>query len=296
MKRKQFILATLVAATGLVLTACGKKDGAGGSKGTTIKNVGSDTMLQLGMAWSEAYSKIETSVSVEVNGGGSGVGIAGLIDGSVELANSSRAFEEKEVADLKAKKSVEPKEFMVGYDALSIFVHKDNPLNEISMEQLAEIYKDGGKIRKWSDLGVTVPGGKDEIVVLSRQNTSGTQHYFKESVIGKKNSQRADVLSQSGSSEVVQVITATQGAVGYSGMAYATPGVKTLKVSKKAGEPGVAPSIASTLDKTYPISRPMFLYTAGEPSAHIKKYLDYILGDAGQQILKDNGYVPLPKK
>ena len=291
MKRKQFILATLVAATSLVLTGCGKKD-----SGPKIKNIGSDTMLQIGLSWSEAYAKVEPSVSVEVNGGGSGVGIAGLIDGTADIANSSRAFEEKEIADLKAKKNVDPKDFMVGYDALCIFVHKDNPINEISIEQLAEIYKDGGKFRKWSDLGVTVPSGKDEIIVLSRQNTSGTQHYFKEAVVGKKSTQRPDVLSQSGSSEVVQVITKTPGAIGYSGMGFITPEVKVVKVSKKTGEPGITPSIATTLDKTYPISRPMFVYTAGEPTAHVKKYIDWMLSDAGQEILKANHYVPLPKK
>jgi phosphate transport system substrate-binding protein len=291
MKRITQISFAAIAAAGLLLAGCNKK-----ASGPKIKNIGSDTMLQIGMAWSEAYAKVEPSVSVEVNGGGSGVGIAGLIDGSVDLANSSRAFEEKEIADLKAKKNVEPKEYMVGYDALCIFVHKDNPLNEISIEQLAEIYKDGGKYRKWSDLGVTLPGGKDEIVVLSRQNTSGTQHYFKEAVIGKNGSQRSDVLQQSGSSEVVQVITKTPGAIGYSGMGYITPAVKVVKVSKKTGEPGIVPSIETTLDKTYPISRPMFIYTAGEPPEHTKKYIDWILGDGGQAILKEQHYVPLPKK
>ena len=292
MKRIINLSLAALAASSLILAGCGKKADAG----TKIKNIGSDTMLQIGLSWSEAYAKVEPAVSVEVNGGGSGVGIAGLIDGTADIANSSRAFEEKEIADLKAKKNVEPKEFMVGYDALCIFVHKDNPLNEISIEQLAEIYKDGGKFRKWSDLGITVPSGKDEIVVLSRQNTSGTQHYFKEAVVGKKATQRPDVLQQSGSSEVVQVITKTPGAVGYSGMGFITPDVKVVKVSKKTGEPGIMPSIATTLDKTYPISRPMFVYTAGEPAPHVKKYIDWMLGDAGQAILKDNHYVPLPKK
>ncbi|HEY0550635.1 MAG TPA: substrate-binding domain-containing protein, partial [Verrucomicrobiae bacterium] len=179
MKKQLTLLGAVATAATLVFTGCGKSgDGSsssgGGSTGAakkTIANVGSDTMLQLGMAWSEAYKKVEPSVNVEVNGGGSGVGIAGLINGSVDLANSSRAFEEKEATDLKSKMSKEPKESMVGYDALSVYVHKDNPLNEISMEQLAEIYKADGKIHKWSDLKITnIPGAKgDEIVVVSRQ-------------------------------------------------------------------------------------------------------------------------------
>jgi phosphate transport system substrate-binding protein len=304
MKTKLTLITTVAAAAALVLSGCGKGDSSGsggsskGGSSKTIANVGSDTMLQLGMAWSEAYKKAEPGVNVEVNGGGSGVGIAGLINGSVELANSSRAFEEKEVADLKAKQNKEPKEFMVGYDALSIFVHKDNPLNEISVEQLAEIYKADGKIRKWSDLkGGPIPGSKgDEIVVVSRQNNSGTHHYFKEAVVGKKAEQRPDTVNQNGSADVVNLVGTTPNSIGYSGMGYKTPAVKVLKVSKKTGEPGVAPSIESTLDKTYPISRPMFMYTAGEPAEHTKKYINWVLSDAGQNILKENGYVPLPKK
>lgn len=284
-----------LAATSLMLTGCGKKSDGGSS--TKIANVGSDTMLQLGMAWSEAYKAKVPGVNVEVNGGGSGVGIAGLINGSVDLANSSKAIEDKEKEDLKAKQGKEAKEFMVGYDALSIYVHKDNPLNEISIEELAEIYKEGGKIRKWSDLGVSaIPGAKgDEIVVVSRQSNSGTHHYFKEAIVGKKTEERADKVNQNGSADVVNLIGTTPNSIGYSGMGYHTDKVKTIKVSKKKGEPTVLPSIETTLNKTYPIARPMFLYTAGEPAAHVKSYIDYILSDEGQKILKEQGYVPLPK-
>jgi len=283
----------------LFAPGCGQSGGASGAgERQTIANVGSDTMLQLAMAWSETYKKTEPSVNVEVNGGGSGVGIAGLINGSVDLANSSRALEEKEVADLRAKQNKEPKEFMVGYDALSVYVHKDNPLDEISMEQLAEIYKKDGKIRDWSDMGVSgIPGAKgDEIVVISRQNNSGTHHYFKEAVIGKKNEQRPDCVNQNGSADVVNLVGTTPNSIGYSGMGYKTAAVKVLKVSKQAGALAVAPAIASTLDKTYPISRPMFVYTAGDPPPHVRKYIDWLLSDAGQGLLKDNGYVPLPKQ
>ena len=291
MKRKQFILTALIAATSLGITGCGNKGGDSKKAGTTIANVGSDTMLQLGMAWSEAYKKKVPDVNVEVNGGGSGVGIAGLINGSVDLANSSKAIEDKEKEDLKTKKSKDAKEFMVGYDALSIYVHKDNPLNEISIEELAEIYKEGGKIRKWSDLGVTaIPGAKgDDIVVISRQNNSGTHHYFKEAIVGKKTEERADKINQNGSADVVNIIGTTPNSIGYSGMGYHTD------KSKKKGEPTVLPSIETTLDKTYPIARPMFVYTAGEPAPHIKAYIDWILGPEGQAILKEQGYVPAPK-
>lgn len=299
-KSPKVLVAILVAGIlgmALSIVCCGDSDGGGGGDGDskTIANVGSDTMLQLAMAWSETYSKAEPGVNVEVNGGGSGVGIAGLINGSVELANSSRAFEEKEVADLKSRQGKDAKEFMVGYDALSIFIHKDNPLNEISMDQIAEIYKRDGAIKNWSDLGVTnIPGAKgDEIIVISRQNNSGTHHYFKESVLGKKNEMRADTVNQNGSADVVNLVGTTPNSIGYSGMGYRTDAVKVLKVSKKAESPAIAPSIESTLDKSYPISRPMFMYTAGEPELHVRKYIDWVLSAAGQTILKDNGYVPL---
>ncbi len=296
MKNRTLISAVSSIGTALFVAGCGNSGSDGDSR--TIANVGSDTMLQLAMAWSEAYRKAEPGVNVEVNGGGSGVGIAGLINGSVELANSSRALEEKEVADLKARQNQDSKEFMVGYDALSIYVHKDNPLDEISMEQIAEIYKRDGTIKNWSDLGVTnIPGAKgDEIIVISRQNNSGTHHYFKEAVLGKKIELRPDTVNQNGSADVVNLVGTTPNSIGYSGMGYKTDAVKVLKVSKKAGEPGVAPSIASTLDNTYPISRPMFMYTAGEPAPHIRKYIDWVLSEAGQNILRDNGYVPLVRR
>jgi len=284
----------------LLAPGCGGSGGTStdGRAETTIANVGSDTMLQLAMAWSEAYKVIEPVVRVEVNGGGSGVGIAGLINGSVDLANSSRSFEAKEIEDMKAKQGKEPVEVKVGYDALSIYVHKDNPLEEITMEQLAQIYSKDGKIRNWSDLGVRdIPGAKgDEIIVISRQNNSGTHHYFKEAVIGKKNLQRPDTINQNGSADVVNLVSTTPNAIGYSGMGYRTAAVKVLRVAKEAGGQAVSPSIESTLDKTYPIARPMFVYTAGEPPAHIKKYVDWILSDSGQHILKENGYVPLPRQ
>jgi len=295
---KRIFTFALAAATalGFGLTAC--KPSGKNANSKTIANVGSDTMLQLGMAWSEAYKKVAPDINVEVNGGGSGQGIAGLINGSVDLANSSKTIEDKEKADLKAKQGKDAVEVMVGYDALSIYVHKDNPMNEISLEQLAEIYKDGGSVRNWADLGVSgIPGAKgDAIVVVSRQNNSGTHHYFKEAIVGKKVEERPDRTQLNGSADVVNLIGTTPNAIGYSGMGYHNDKVKTLKVSKKKGETSVLPSVESTLDKTYPIARPMFVYTAGEPTATVKAYIDFILGEAGQKILKEQGYVPLPKK
>jgi phosphate transport system substrate-binding protein len=294
---------TLLLALGLALGGCKKNEQAAApgapapAKKVAIQNIGSDTMVNLAQAWAEEYAKVDPAVSVEVSGGGSGIGIAALINGTADLANSSRKLEDKELADAKAK-GEQPKEFMVGYDGLAIFVHKNNPLEEISMEDLGEIYREGGKIDKWSQLGVkSIPGGKgDAIVRVSRQNNSGTYHYFREVVVGKKADYKAGSMDMNGSKDVVELISKTPNAIGYSGLGYATPEVKIVKVAKKKGEPAVKPSIATVLDKSYPISRPLFMYTPNEPSPQVKKYLDWILSDAGQKIVETSGYVPLPKK
>jgi len=286
---------------------CGKKKTEGekaatgeasDSKKQSIQNIGSDTMVNLAQAWAEEYSHVVPNVSVEVSGGGSGVGIAALINGTADIANSSRHLEPEEAEKAKKHNDKEPTQFTVGYDGLAIFVHKSNPLTEISMEELAEIYKEGGKLDKWSAIGVKeIPGSKsDEIIRVSRQNNSGTYHYFRETVVGKKNDFKQGSLDMNGSKEVVEQVGKTPGAIGYSGVGYATPAVKILKVSAKKGEPAVAPGIATVLDKTYPISRPMFMYTPGEPAVHVKKYIDWILSEAGQKIVEKTGYVPLQKK
>ena len=297
-------VATLAAS--LFVSGCGNSDsgssgagGAGGGKKTPIANIGSDTMVNLAIAWADAYTKVDPTVSVEVNCGGSGQGVAALINGSCDIANCSRAFEEKEIADFKTKHpGKEPKEFMVGYDALSVFVHKDNPMTEISIEQLQQLYMKDGKLSKWSELGVSnIPGAKgDEVILVSRQNNSGTYHYFREAIVGKKNEMRNGTVDMNGSKDVVDLISKTPNAIGYSGMGYATPAVKHLKVSKKKGEKAVEPTIATTLDKSYPIARPMFMYTSGDPAPHVKKYLDWIMAEPGQKIVAETGYVPLQKR
>jgi phosphate transport system substrate-binding protein len=283
-----------IALTAAGAVACKKKQGATTS---AIQNIGSDTMVNLAQAWAEEYAKMAPEVSVEVSGGGSGVGVAALINGTAEIANSSRQLEPKEIEDAR-KNGKDPREFLVGYDGLAIYVHNDNPMDIISMEELAEIYKEGGKINKWSELGVSnLPGAKsDDIIRVSRQNNSGTYAYFRETVVGKKNDFKPGSMDMNGSKDVVELVGKTAGAIGYSGLGYATSAVKILKVSPKKGEPGITPSIATVLDKSYPISRPMFMYTPGEPSAEARKYLDWILSEPGQKIVEQTGYVPLPKK
>jgi phosphate transport system substrate-binding protein len=294
-------LAILAGLSGSLVGGCGESDNGTASSGPKkpIANIGSDTMVNLAIAWADAYTTVDPTVSVEVNGGGSGQGVAALINGSCDIANCSRAFEEKEIADFKSKHpGKDPKEYMVGYDALSVFVHKDNPMTEISIDELQQLYMKDGKLGKWSQLGIgNIPGAKgDEVILVSRQNNSGTYHYFREAIVGKKNEMRNGTVDMNGSKDVVDLISKTPNAIGYSGMGYATPAVKHLKVSKKKGDPAVEPTIATTLDKSYPIARPMYMYTSGAPAPHVQKFLDWVLSEAGQKIVADTGYVPVQKK
>jgi phosphate transport system substrate-binding protein len=262
----------------------------------TIQNIGSDTMVNVAQAWAEEYSKAEKDVSVEVSGGGSGVGVAALINGTAQIANCSRKMEPEEIEKAKKATGKDPKEFVVGFDGLAVYVHKDNPLEHLSLEELAEIYREGGATNKWSQLGVKIPGAdKDEIVRVSRQNNSGTYQYFRETVVGKKKDFKAGSLDMNGSKEVVELVGKTLGAIGYSGLGYATPAVKILKISKAKGDPAIAPSIATVHDKTYPLSRPLFMYTPGEPTPAAGKYMAWVMSPTGQGILEKSGYVPLPR-
>jgi phosphate transport system substrate-binding protein len=190
----------------------------------------------------------------------------------------------------------EPKDFIVGYDGLAVFVHKDNPLTEISIEDLAKIYAESGTVTKWSEIGVTIPGVTDDTIVrVSRQSSSGTYEFFREHVLDKHDFKLGS-RDMNGSKEVVELVGTTKTAIGYSGMGYATGEVKMLKIASKKGESAVEPTIANTLSKAYPLARSLHMYTLGEPEGAVKKYIDWILSDEGQKVLQDNGYVPVAKE
>jgi phosphate transport system substrate-binding protein len=261
----------------------------------SIKITGSDTMVNLAQAWQDRYKKVRPGVSVQVKGGGSGVGIAALCEGNVEIATSSRKIKKDEIELAKKNTGKEPKEFKVGDDALAIYVHPDNPSESITIAQLAAIYGEGGAAEKWSDLDVentSCPNG--QIIRVSRQNSSGTYLYFREAVLGENGNYKQGATSGSGSSDVIGLVSRTPCAIGYSGMGYRTDAVKMLKVAKDR-EPPVAPTIEAVLDRTYPISRPLFIYTLGEPEGHVQDLIDWILSDAGQKVVEESGYVPLSK-
>lgn len=281
----------------LAFLSCGKKEESHQSQtqAQIIQNAGSDTMVNAAQAWAEEYKNVAPDVSVEVSGGGSGTGIAALINGTVDVANCSREMHEDEIARAQQNTGKTPIEFLVGYDALAVYVHKDNPLTEISLQQLADIYGEGGTITKWSQLGVTMPSCEsDEIIRVSRQSNSGTYEYFREAILGKKRDFALGSRDMNGSKDVVDLVAHTPCAIGYSGLGYNTPEVKMLSISKSTGETAFPPSVATTLAKTYPIARPLFMYSLGEPTGAMQEYLNWIRSSAGQKVLADVGYVPLP--
>jgi phosphate transport system substrate-binding protein len=256
-----------------------------------IQNKGSDTLVNVAQAWAEEYQNVSTDVAIAVSGGGSGTGIAAMINGTVDIANASRKMKDKEIK-MAREHGHNPIEHVVGYDALAVYLHPDNPLEKLSLSQLGEIYGRKGKAKSWSDLGVTVPGCKNnEIVVVSRQNNSGTYAYFRKAVLGK-DKYRSGTLDMHGSKDVVDLVEKTPCAIGYSGLAYATDHVKLACISKN-GEACVNPSVATAVDRSYPIARPLFMYTNGEPEGEIKKYLDWVMSDAGQCIIRNKGYAPM---
>ena len=283
----------VVAAVALIQGGCGNP--SGDRTGLVyIENKGSDTMVNLAEAWAEGYKAVAPNVEIEVSGGGSGPGIAALIKGTIHIANATRQVKPEEIEGAKRNTGKEPREFVVGHDALAIYVHTDNPLNEISMEQLADIFGEGGRTTKWSDLGVTIRGGRDEIIRISRQSNSGTYEFFREHVLDKRDFKLGS-RDMNGSKDVIELVAVTPGAIGYSGMGYNQPGkVKMLKVAMKKGEPATEPSIGNVLNMRYPIARPLLLYTLGEPTGEVKAYINWIFSDAGQKVVEESGYVPVP--
>jgi phosphate transport system substrate-binding protein len=282
---KKVILGFLV----LALIACG---GSERVSRTLIQNKGSDTLVNVAQAWAEAYAQINPNVAVAVTGGGSGTGIAALIGGSVDIANSSRSMGEEEF-EMANGRGVVPNELIVGYDALAVYLHPNNPIDEFTLGQLAGIYGENGTTESWSQLGITVPGcSSDEIVRVSRQNSSGTYVYFQEAILGESDLKLGS-RDMAGSSEVVNLVEMTACAIGYSGLAYATEEVKVPCLMTEDGGNCIAPSTASAVDGTYPIARPLFMYTNGQPEGVTKDYIDWILSDEGQCIILNKGYAPV---
>jgi len=276
----------------IAITGCGSgKPGAGAETkgpGQTIENKGSDTLVNLALAWAEHYMQERPDVSISVTGGGSGTGIAAMINGTVAIANASREMKPEEIAAAKAN-GIDPVEFIVAHDAIAVVVNPSNPVQSLTLKQISDIYT--GEIKNWMEVG-----GEDRpIVLLSRESNSGTYVYFLENVIRMGDSKSKllfspDTLLLASSEGISSEIRQNPNVIGYDGLGYVTPDQKVIAISKNEKGPFVVPS-AETV-KYYPIARPLYMYTAGKPTGQIKDYIEWIL-NGGQTLVTKLGFVPL---
>ncbi len=278
----------------LTLTGCGPDSNsvtASDSQAQYIENKGSDTIVNLALAWAERYQSEHPDVRISVTGGGSGTGIAALINKTVDIANASRKIKQEELDEAVAN-GVNPVEHIIALDAIAVIVNRENPVSELTLQQIADIYS--GKISNWAEVG-----GEDRpIVRLSRETNSGTHVYFLETVLrlGSKEDKTLfsmDTLLLPSSEGIIAEVRQNPNAIGYDGLGYVPDDVKMIAIAKKDGDTYVLPSIASVKDKSYPIARDLFMYTNGEATGVLKEYLDWILSDEAQQIVAELGFVPV---
>jgi len=290
--RKLVTLYTLliVACAAMACAEPGSTTGADSGPLRAIENKGSDTLVNLALAWAEAYMNLHREISISVTGGGSGTGIAAMMNGTVDIANASREMKAEEVAAAEAN-GISPVEHIVARDAIAVVVNPSNPVDRLTLSQVSAIYS--GQLTNWSQLG-----GEDRpIVLLSRESNSGTYVYFLENVIrlGRSESQllfSPDTLLMPSSEGISVEVRQNPNAIGYDGLGYVTADQKVIALAVDAGMPYVLPSVATVNDGSYPVSRPLFMYTAGEPEGEIKEYLHWILTE-GQILTGELGFVPL---
>ena len=280
----------------LIITACGSKDESTQSESSTtntyIENKGSDTLVNLALAWAERYQEINPDIQISVTGGGSGTGFTALINGTIDLANASREIKDEEIQEAEAS-GFTPVEFTVASDAIAVIVHPDNPVSKLTLEQVSAIYK--GEITNWQEIG-----GEDRpIVLLSRETNSGTHVYFLETVIRLGSDEdtsifAAETLLLPSSEGIISEVSENPNAIGYDGLGYITEDVKKVALSAGGSEGDyILPSAGTVIDGTYPVSRFLYMYTRGEPEGTIKDYLDWIVSDEAQEIVTELGFVPI---
>ncbi len=248
-------------------------------------------MVNLALAWAEAYKIKYPGVSLSITGGGSGTGITSLINGTVDIANASRQIKEEEISQAQTK-GFDPVEFIVAKDAIAVIVNQHNPVKSLSLEQVSRIFK--GEYTNWKQVG-----GEDRpIVALSRESNSGTHVYFLETVIRMNNPDDPSIFAPTvlllpSSEGIITEVKDNPNAIGYDGLGYITSDVKVLGVAVNNSSLPVLPSVASVNNGTYPISRALYMYTRGEPAKEVRDYLDWIISEDGQSIVTDLGFVPV---
>ena len=286
-------LAGLLIALSLVIVSCaqsGSSQTNSQASANYIENKGSDTIVNLALAWAEKYQQEHPDVRISVTGGGSGTGIAALINGTVDIANASRQIKPEETAEAKSK-GVDPVEFVIARDAIAVIVNPENPVSQLTLQQISDIYS--GKIKNWSEVG----GDDRPIVRLSRETNSGTHVYFLETVLrlGQKDNKTLfsmDTLLLPSSEGIVYEVRQNPNAIGYDGLGYVPKDLKMIAIAKEAGGAYVIPSAETVNSGTYPIARDLYMYTNGQPTGIVKTYLDWIVSPEAQQIVTDLGFVP----
>ena len=294
-KRLFFCLVTVL----IFLTACGGSSGSSQNSSQSvsfayIQNKGSDTMVNLALAWAEEYQKEKPAVRVSVTGGGSGTGMSALANSTTDIANVSRKISKEELAEA-VKQSYTAVEYVVARDAIGVIVNPHNPVSQLTMEQISRIYK--GQINNWKEVG-----GEDRpIVRLSRETNSGTHVYFLGTVVRLNNAKDTSIFSSDtlllpSSEGIISEVSDNPNAIGYDGLGYLTSAVKILAVAQKLGKSYILPSIDTVNNNTYPISRDLYMYTRNQPTGEVKTYIDWIFSPAAQKIVSNLGFVPLKKK
>ena len=271
----------------LVISGCGQK-----SKILQIK--GSDTMVNMAQSMVEEFMRENPEASVAITGGGSGTGVAALISGTADIAQCSRDMTQHEI-DLAKKRNVFPYEIPVAIDGIAVVVSPKNPVSKLTIGQLSDIFS--GKVTNWKDLG----GPDRRIVALSRDRNSGTHIFFLEHVVKKGKKRSVDefaknVLMMPSTQAIVEEVSVNQEAIGYIGLGYVSSRTKLVAVAKDTGQPYIIPTIKTSASGLYPISRSLLFYTNGAPAGEVKNFIDFVLGEVGQKIVIDTGFVPLHKK
>lgn len=277
----------------LLLISCGSSSAntASDSPAQYIENKGSDTIVNLALAWAEKYQADNPEVRISVTGGGSGTGIAALINGTVDIANASRKIKDEEVAEAQSK-GITPVEHIIARDAIAVIVNPENPVRKLTLKQISDIYS--GAITNWAEVG-----GEDRpIVKLSRETNSGTHVYFLETVLrlGEKENKTlfsTDTLLLPSSEGIISEVRTNPNAIGYDGLGYVPDDLVMIAIAEEAGGAYVLPSIATVNDKSYPIARDLYMYTNGEATGILKEYLDWILNTEAQEIVAELGFVPV---
>ena len=288
---KRLITIFLVAA--FLLVSCGpdSSETASDSQAKYVENKGSDTIVNLALAWAERYQAEHPDVRISVTGGGSGTGIASLINKTVDIANASRKIKQEEIDEAQAN-GVNPFEYIIARDAIAVIVHPENPVSELTLQQISDIYS--GKINNWQEVG-----GEDRpIVRLSRETNSGTHVYFLETVLRLGNSENktffsTDTLLLPSSEGIIAEVRQNPNALGYDGLGYVPDDLKMIAIAEEDGGLYVLPSIPTVNDKSYPIARDLYMYTNGEATGVTKEYIDWILSSEAQEIVAELGFVPV---